>query len=63
MELIQDRFDCRANGTTRNQVFKKYKRKGDFYLEELKRARITLNFRGVGWDTLRYWEVPALSGF
>ena len=63
LQLIEDRFDCRANGTTRKQVFKKYKRKGLFYLEELTRAKITLNFRGVGWDTLRYWEVPALSRF
>lgn len=63
LALIEDQFDCRENGTTRKQIFKKYKRKGDFYLEELRRAKITLNFRGVGWDTLRYWEVPALSRF
>lgn len=61
--LIEDRFDCRANGTTRNQVFKKYKRKGKFYLEELARCKIILNFRGVGWDTLRYWEVFGIERF
>jgi hypothetical protein len=63
LKLIEDHFDCRSNGTTRNQTFKKYKRKGDFYLEELARSRVILNFRGVGWDTLRYWEVFGLSRF
>jgi spore maturation protein CgeB len=42
---------------------KKYKRKGLFYLQELARCKIGLNFRGAGWDTLRYWEIPALGGF
>jgi spore maturation protein CgeB len=32
-------------------------------LQELARCKISLNFRGAGWDTLRYWEVPALAGF
>lgn len=63
LKLLEDRFDCRANGTVRNQVFKKYKRKGLRYLEELKACRIVLNFRGVGWDTLRYWETPAIGRF
>ncbi|NUN68629.1 MAG: glycosyltransferase family 1 protein [Bacteroidetes bacterium] len=63
LELLQDKFDCRQNGTVVKQVFKKYKRKGEFYLQELAACRIVLNFRGVGWDTLRYWEVPALSTF
>jgi hypothetical protein len=61
--LIENKFDCRENGTTRSQVFKKYKRKGLFYLEELARCKIILNFRGVGWDTLRYWEVFGLNRF
>ena len=63
LEIIQDRFDCRENGTVLKQVFKKYKRKGEFYLQELAACKIVLNFRGVGWDTLRYWEVPSLSTF
>lgn len=63
LRLIEDRFDCRENGTTRNQVFKKYKRKGLFYLEELARSKVILNFRGVGWDTLRYWEAFGLGRF
>lgn len=61
--LIENKFDCRDNGTHRQQIFKKYRRKGQFYLEELQRCKITLNFRGVGWDTLRYWEVPGVGGF
>lgn len=63
LTLLEDRFDCMENGTVRNQVFKKYKRKGLRYLEELKACRIVLNFRGVGWDTLRYWETPAIGRF
>lgn len=63
LNLLSDKFDCQANGTTSNQSFYKYKRKGNRYLEELQKAKITLNFRGSGWDTLRYWEVPALGRF
>jgi hypothetical protein len=63
LELIQDKFDCRENGTTRKQEFHKYKRKGKFYLEELSRCKVVLNFRGGGWDTMRYWETPAMQTF
>lgn len=63
LDVLQEHFDCRANGTTRNQTFKKYKRKGTFYLEELARCRISLSFRGGGWDTMRYWETPAVGSF
>lgn len=63
LELLEDRFDCRANGTVRNQVFSKYKRKGVRYLEELASCAVVLNFPGAGWDTLRYWEIPALGRF
>lgn len=58
---LQNEFDCKQNGSTLNQKFKTYKRKGQFYLEELKRCKVILNFRGAGWDTLRYWEVPSLG--
>ncbi len=61
LELLQDHFDCRSNGTVRNQTFRNYPRKGDFYLQELAACKIVLNFRGGGWDTLRYWEVPAVG--
>jgi len=63
LELLENKYDCKENGTTRNQVMKKYKRKGEFYLEELSACKIGLNFRGGGWDTLRFWEIPALGGF
>ena len=63
LKLLEDKFDCVKNGTYRNQKFSKYKRKGDFYLQELSACKIVLNLRGGGWDTLRYWEVPALGGF
>lgn len=63
LKLIEDKFDCNQNGTKRNQIFSEYNRKGKFYLEELSRCKIVLNFRGGGWDTLRYWEVPALGRF
>ena len=63
LALLEPLFDCRENGTTQKQVFRKYKRKGEFYLQELSHCQIVLNFRGVGWDTLRYWEVPAIGTF
>jgi spore maturation protein CgeB len=62
-ELLYGKFDCNENGTYRNQVFKKYARKGNNYLRELSNCKIILNFPGVGWDTQRYWEVPALGRF
>lgn len=63
LELLENQFDCKNNGTVRNQVMSKYKRKGTFYLEELQSCKIGLNFRGGGWDTLRYWELAALGCF
>ncbi|HEY5602610.1 MAG TPA: glycosyltransferase [Gammaproteobacteria bacterium] len=63
LDLLSPQFDCKANGTERNQKFSKYKRKGEFYLQELARCKIVLNFRGGGWDTMRYWEVPAVGSF
>ncbi len=63
LDMLQDKFDCKANGTQRNQKFSKYKRKGDDYLKELARCKIVLNFRGGGWDTMRYWETPAIGRF
>lgn len=62
-ELLDGKFDCNENETHKNQVFKKYKRKGLDYLRELTNCKIVLNFPGVGWDTQRYWEVPALGRF
>ncbi len=62
-EYLKPLYDCASNGTVPNQVAKNYKRKGKFYFEEVKRTRITLNFRGEGWDTLRFWETMGLSSF
>ena len=61
LTMLEGNFDCRENGTHRNQVFRRYKRTGLHYLEELSRCRVVLNFRGEGWDTLRYWEVPGVN--
>lgn len=61
LRLIKDLFDCATNGTGLNQKFSLYKRKGDYYLRELNACKIVLNFRGGGWDTLRYWETPAVG--
>lgn len=61
LDLLSGQFDCASNGTTRNQVFSKYKRKGLQYLHELAACKITINLRGVGYDTMRYWEAPAVG--
>ncbi|MFH1898659.1 MAG: glycosyltransferase [Candidatus Desantisbacteria bacterium] len=63
MRLLMDKYDCNDNGTILGQKFKRYKRKGLAYLSELSASKIALNFRGVGWDTLRYWEIPGMKTF
>lgn len=63
LNILENEFDCKENGTYRNQKFSRYKRKGEFYLQELASCKITLNLRGGGWDTMRYWEVPAVGAF
>lgn len=63
LKILEEKYDCEQNGTTRNQKFSKYKRKGSFYLQELSGCKITINVRGGGWDTMRYWEVSAVGGF
>jgi hypothetical protein len=63
LKMLEGKYDCDENGTKLNQDFKTYNRKGKFYLEELSRCKIVLNFRGGGWDTMRYWEVPAVNTF
>jgi len=62
-DYVKPLYDCAFNGTVPNQVAKQYKRKGRFYFEEVKRTRISLNFRGTGWDTLRFWEIMGLGSF
>lgn len=63
LTMLQGKYDCANNGTTLKQDFSTYKRKGKFYLEEIARCKIVLNFRGGGWDTMRYWETPAAGSF
>lgn len=63
LNILENRYDCRLNGTTKGQQFRSYKRKGNNYLRELSASKIACNFRGAGWDTLRYWEIPALKAF
>lgn len=63
LEMLENVFDCRENGTYKNQKMSKYKRKGEFYLQELAACKVVLNLRGGGWDTMRYWEVPAVGSF
>jgi len=59
LQMLQNQYDCNTNGTIKGQVFKHYARKAGVYLEELSSAKIAINLRGGGWDTLRYWEIPA----
>ncbi len=51
-ERLEGQFDCQANGTLPNQSLGKFAA-----------TRVSLNFRGGGWDTLRYWEIPATGAF
>lgn len=61
LDLLTGQFDCDENGTGRNKKFDTYEYKGRRYHEELAKCKIVLSLRGGGWDTLRYWEVPALG--
>ena len=61
--LLKGKYDCDENGTSKGNSFRTYKKRGNFYFEELKRCKINLNLRGGGWDTLRFWEVPAVNSF
>jgi hypothetical protein len=63
LRLLEGKYDCAKNGTTLNQDFGTYKRRGKFYLQELAECKIVLNFRGGGWDTMRYWEAPGVHSF
>ncbi|HEY0719654.1 MAG TPA: glycosyltransferase [Gammaproteobacteria bacterium] len=63
LQLLQGRYDCTANGSVPGQQFRSYQRKGLNYLRELSASKIACNFRGVGWDTMRYWEIPGVNTF
>jgi hypothetical protein len=62
-QLLRHKFDCNKNGSVTGKGFLSYTRRGQDYLNEIKACKIVLNFRGGGWDTLRYWEVPACGRF
>ncbi len=61
LKIIQDKFDCRKNGSTLGIDFKTFPHKGNLYLKALAQSKIALNFRGGGWDCVRYWEIPAVK--
>ncbi len=61
LDFCAGKWDCDENGSSRGQTFKKYNRKGIRYLAELAASKVCYNFRGGGWDTLRYWEIPAVG--
>lgn len=63
LKLLAGHFDCGSNGTVPGQTFRSYSRKGKRYLRELSAGAIACTFRGVGWDTLRYWEIPGVRTF
>lgn len=63
LRAISGEFDCARNGTSLGNTFRGYRRRGLGYLDALQSVKILLNFRGAGWDTLRYWEVTMLGGF
>lgn len=63
LQMLQGRYDCTENGSVPGQQFRSYLRKGMNYLKELSASRIACNFRGVGWDTMRYWEIPGVGAF
>ncbi len=61
LNLLKNRFDCDTNGTHKGNDLDNYKRRGDFYLKELAACKINLSLQGGGFDTLRYWEIPAVG--
>lgn len=61
LNLLEHQFDCDSNGTSRGVSLSSFSRKGSFYLEELSACKINISLRGGGFDTLRYWEIPAVG--
>lgn len=59
--LLKGHFDCDLNGTSTGENMYSYKRRGKEYLRELGRTKVSLSLRGGGFDTLRYWEIPAMQ--
>ncbi|MBI3012689.1 MAG: glycosyltransferase family 1 protein [Elusimicrobia bacterium] len=57
--LLKGCYDCDQNGSISGQKFRKYSLKGEDYFEALNQSQIALSLGGEGFDTLRYWEIPA----
>ena len=58
-KLLRGRYDCEQNGSVPGQTFRGYSFHGRQYFEALNETRVALSFRGEGFDTLRFWEIPA----
>ena len=61
--LLNGKYDCNKNGTIAGQTFRRYPLRGDAYFKALNQSKIALSFRGEGFDTLRYWEIPTCGSF
>lgn len=61
LEMLKHQFDCDANRTTKGVDLENFARTGSFYLQELAACKINISLRGGGFDTLRYWEIPAVG--
>jgi len=57
--ILAGRYDCQANGSVPGRKYRGYELRGEPYFRALNGTRIALSFRGEGFDTLRYWEIPA----
>ena len=58
-EILRGRYDCEANGSVAGRKARNYSLKDQKYFEALASAKVALSFGGEGFDTLRYWEIPA----
>jgi len=59
--LLKGRYDCDRNGSVSGQVARRYRSRGLDYFRAVNQSQIALSFCGEGFDTLRYWEIPASS--
>lgn len=56
--LLKGKYDCDQNGSVSEKTFRNYSLRGENYFRALNRTKIALSFRGEGFDTLRFWEIP-----
>jgi len=62
-KMLEGKYDCDQNGSVPYKRPKAFNYRGQQYLKEMSRARISLNVRGGGWDTLRFWEALGMGSF